>query len=119
MGYAADNPPIARELLLENCMGKKQIMFRILNRFAEAAPKTLQALQQALEDGNLQEMARHGHTICGIAANIAAEPLRTRAAEVEQKAMEGDEEGAQKAVDLLFREAQRCLDSVRSACPRS
>ena len=96
------------------CLDKDEVAHRILRRFLETAEGTLEQLEQALNANQTADACRHVHSIKGAAANLSAEPLRRKAAEVEQLLKNGAHAAAASNLLPLRLEAARCLNRIRA-----
>src|SRR5262245_13229043 len=65
---------------------------RMLIRFAEGQPATLDALRSAMASGDGAAVARHAHTVAGASGNLGADGLRAAAKALERAARDGDTE---------------------------
>lgn len=79
----------------------------MLAEFVQQLEKRQQQLQEALDQGDAETMARLSHNIKGIAANFSAEGLFGVARELEQKAKKGDLSRAPDLLKQLAAEVQR------------
>jgi CheY-like chemotaxis protein/HPt (histidine-containing phosphotransfer) domain-containing protein len=90
---------------------------RMLIRFADGQPATLNALRSAVTAGDHAGVARHAHTIAGASGNLGAEALRAAAKALEHAGRNGARNLEQLLSDLEARAAVvlRSIDSLRGA----
>ncbi len=106
---AGDASPFQRDALLEHCLGDTHFCCEILRTFADRAERQRAELDEAVAAGDLEALVQRAHAIKGVAANLAAEPLRERACQLEQLGRAGDAPQIAPAVAQLRRELDRCL----------
>lgn len=96
------NPPLfSRRDLLERVDGDEELLREVLLIYLEDTPLVLENLKQGIDANSPEAVANAAHTLKGSSANIAAERLRYRAWQLEQKAKEGDLDGASAFYDML------------------
>jgi HPt (histidine-containing phosphotransfer) domain-containing protein len=71
------------------CLGRIDLVERVLQTFSEQLDADLDKLEQALASGNMAEFTLVAHRIKGMSANTEARQLAQEAALTEQKAREG------------------------------
>jgi HPt (histidine-containing phosphotransfer) domain-containing protein len=98
--------------LLRRCLDDTTFCGMILHKFASRSADQLAALERALAAGNVLELAREAHTLQGVAANLSAPLLRSRAEELEAAAGHNDLPRARQAFDLARAEVSRCTALV-------
>ena len=101
------------EELLHRCMGKPNVVHRVLNRFEETAPEIAARIEPLLSSGDTEQASKEAHSLKGASANLAAEPLRAAAAEVERLCKLGADAAALSAVPQLQLELERCMGEIR------
>ena len=107
-------PPIDWPLALEEFMGRKDRLNRVLDDFQHHIREQLNTIEQAISDGDAGTVKRQAHAMKGGAANLIAIPLSEAAARLEQLADVGDLTGAPGALNALQREAVRLRACTRS-----
>jgi PAS domain S-box-containing protein len=80
------------------------VMCWLLNEFIRDMPHHIQGLNQALNDGDIQNVEYAAHLIHGVAANISGERLQHIAYTIEDYARACDLDQAQAQLALLHRE---------------
>ena len=83
-----ESPVIDSTELIARCMGNLEFAERLLGKFQGRLDDDIVQLEHALQAQNTDLIARVAHRIKGASANIAAHPLRQRAAEIEHSARE-------------------------------
>ncbi len=95
------NTMLDRDELFQRCLGDTAFTLQMLAVFCDTAPKTLAALKDAADAGDLIAAQRHAHTLKGSAANLAIEKLRVQAEEIEMLAGQKDRSTLQQGVNDL------------------
>jgi len=114
--HAAQGPaPIEVASLLHRCLGRPDFAEKVLSKFRTQSVETLQALVKALDQNDAEAATRGAHTLKGMAATVAAEPLRLAAAEAEAKARAGQWDAVREQLDSLRAELDSCLAYIPSA----
>ena len=92
---AADgSPPVFdRQGLLERLGGEEAFLAKLVAMFTSAASGYLDALGDAVAQGDVDAIRLQAHSIKGAAANIGAGVLRAISAEMEAAAKAGEQEG--------------------------
>ncbi len=98
--------------LLQRCLDDATFCGMILHKFVNRSADQLAAMERALEAGNMQELAREAHTLQGVAANLSAACLRSRAEALENAVRQNDLSGARQALDETRSEIVRCTTIV-------
>ncbi len=104
--------PIDLASLLRRCIDDVTFCGMILHKFAARSSDQLAALERALESGNAIELAREAHTLQGVAANMSAAAMRSRADDLERAARAGDLSAARKLYAAARGEVDRCRLAV-------
>jgi HPt (histidine-containing phosphotransfer) domain-containing protein len=78
--------PFDREELLSRCVGSVEFAEHLLQIFTTRFCEDLERLEQRLEAGDADELARIAHTMKGAAGNVAAPGLHQRTARIEELA---------------------------------
>ncbi|ACL02578.1 multi-sensor hybrid histidine kinase [Desulfatibacillum aliphaticivorans] len=79
-------PPLDIEAVVEEFMGKRELVIKIAGNFADTVQGQLVAIQKALHENNMHAIASEAHAIKGGAANLTAEKLSEAAAALEDAA---------------------------------
>jgi len=88
---------------------------RMLVRFADTQPATLDALRAAVAAGDPAAVARHAHAIAGASGNLGADALRAAAKALEHSGREGAKDFSHLLGDLEARAAVvfRSIETLR------
>ncbi len=100
------------EVLLKNCMDDPSIGVQILEMFPGSVESQFELLEDALTMCRQADVVRATHTIKGLAGNVAAIPLRTLAAQLEQAGKNNELLQVMTSVTDLRNEVDRCLSVI-------
>lgn len=100
-------PPLDLDLVLEEFMGKKELLARVLVEFRKKVPAQIEVMREALGRGDRDCIALEAHAIKGGAGNLTADALSGVAKDVECAAREGRMEGVPADLGRLAAEFQR------------
>jgi HPt (histidine-containing phosphotransfer) domain-containing protein len=100
------------EALRNRCMGNIEFMQRVLEKFQQQVPKELAELEQLLEAGDVEQVARVAHRVKGTSANTGASGLRRAAAEIEELGRAGCTTDISKGIEYMRGEWERYLGYV-------
>ncbi|HEV7301786.1 MAG TPA: Hpt domain-containing protein [Tepidisphaeraceae bacterium] len=103
------NAPIDFESLVTRCLGDPQFAKAMLHLFATQAPDMVQAIEQALADGDATRAARAAHALKGSTANLSATSLSAVVAQIEQHCLANRLDDARQAMPTLAYELERCM----------
>lgn len=70
-----DQPPIDLDSLLQRCMGRLELMERMLASFTDNAAADIDELTHAIERSDSAEVARIAHKLKGTSLTVSAVPL--------------------------------------------
>ena len=104
------NGPIDCEELLSRCMGRMELMERMLTSFRDNAESDVDALLDAIESGDKQELARIAHKLKGTSLTVSARSLADTADRLQEVAVRDAEDSLSDFACELKRE----YDSVSS-----
>jgi HPt (histidine-containing phosphotransfer) domain-containing protein len=85
----AGDMPLDIQALEVRCLGRLDLVERVLQTFNDQLDADLAKLEQALAAGNIDEFTLVAHRIKGMSANTEARELAREAAITEQKARDG------------------------------
>src|SRR5207244_7955908 len=85
---------------------------RMLQKFSARLPSDLKNLEQAVAAENWIAAAAQAHALKGMAANLAALPLKTAAAALEAACRAAEQKDAVEAFKAAASESQRCLNDI-------
>ena len=90
--------------LLNRTGGDEELLEELLNLFLKNFPDQLQALKQALQHNDIEQVAHQAHTIKGSSANMGAYALKNAALSMETAGKDNDPVLAQAALKQLYSE---------------
>ena len=91
--------------------GNTDIYLAVLRAYADNTPSTLEKLKSVSEE-TLKDYAITVHALKGSSANVGAEGIRERAADMEAKARAGDMRGILALNDSLLRDAVILIENI-------
>lgn len=91
--------------------GGRELMVNMLRIFLEHAPKRMEKIREGADSGPLSAAEDGAHSLKSSAGNLGARRLQSLAAEVENRASEGDVEG----VTALLPDLEAAFDEARTA----
>jgi HPt (histidine-containing phosphotransfer) domain-containing protein len=100
------------EDLRNRCMGNIDFVQRVLAKFQQQVPKELAELEQLLEVGDVEQVARVAHRVKGTSANVAAPGLRHAAAAIEELGRTGRMTEISHGIKHMRDEWEKYLDYV-------
>ncbi len=77
-------PVVDKEESLHRLDGDEELLREIWEMFIEEAPRQLEALKAAIDEGDTVLIQRQAHTIKSIAANAGASLMKSKASDIEQ-----------------------------------
>jgi len=96
-----------RKVLLERLDGDEGIFKEIIATFLEDAPKQVEKLKKALQEGDANRVERQAHLLKGAALNIGGNGLQNAARELEVAGKEGDLTKAQSLAAIFDQEFEK------------
>ena len=114
----AATAPIDAETLAVHCMDDLALMERLLVRFQADGPERLKDIERHVAAGEATAVTASAHALKGMSAMLAAEGVRSLAADVETLARAGTLEDLEDVVGELRAELQRCIEYVPEIRPR-
>lgn len=106
--------PIQFDELVERCLGKIEFAERILTKFNERFPESIDQLVQSSEQGDLETVASVAHRLKGAAANISAPGILAVVEQIETKGRSGQADDLACCFDQLMSEWTRLTDYTTS-----
>ena len=110
---AVAEKPMDLDALLVRCMGDAEFRGRLLARFPDQVTDCLQKINDALSAKDATGLARAAHGLKGTAANLSAPAVQRVAAEIESLGKAGSLSEAQRLIESLRTEVDRCLEFVK------
>jgi HPt (histidine-containing phosphotransfer) domain-containing protein len=77
-------PPLDRDLLTRRCLGRLDLVDRLLKSFESRFPGDLSRIEDCLQANDFEELSRLVHQAKGAAANISAPELHSNMSRLEQ-----------------------------------
>jgi HPt (histidine-containing phosphotransfer) domain-containing protein len=108
-----------RASILERLEGSQELLTELVQLFLGEAPQLIEAMRKALQQGDMQELARSAHSMKGAASNFSAHGTVAAASQLENYAKKGDAESAKAALATLEAIVERLLPELASMCPGS
>jgi CheY-like chemotaxis protein len=102
-------PPLEMEPLLARCGGRKDFAEKVLAKFRVQSVELLEALVKSAREKDGAVATRTAHTLKGMAATVAAEPLKNAAAVAETLSSAADWDGVESQIASLRKELEECL----------
>ena len=102
---------IDQEDLLTRCMGNRDFAHRILQSFAKQLSADLNALESAIDRGDVDQVAVIAHRVKGTSSNVSACGIHRLAANIGELAKNGDIELVGSFGLAIRREQQRFLEA--------
>jgi CheY-like chemotaxis protein len=88
----------AEQKALDRMDGDVELFRQVLDSFIDLAPKALEKIGAALEEGDASAVHRHLHSLAGSASMVSAEVLAKLARALEQQALEGRTTGLDRGL---------------------
>ena len=76
---------------LKRVGGNKALYKKLLGRFVDG--NYMEAIETALQSGDMEDSARQAHTLKGVSANLSLERVRELSVELEEKIKSGEDCG--------------------------
>jgi len=105
-------PPFDLDELLQRCMGNRDFMAKMLDKFAPAVGAGLERAEESVSQGDFDTAAKAAHMLKGMGANLSAQGVRQAAMELERACRAGSRDGAARALSRLRTEVGRCRDQM-------
>ncbi|KPA53997.1 histidine kinase [Photobacterium leiognathi subsp. mandapamensis] len=107
--------PLLQESVLGSdlkVLGEAQVK-QLIHLFGESSSQTLSKLQQAIEDNNLQDVAKDAHTLKGAAGTMGLMQLHQICLEFEKGAKEGSIDGLDSSLlQTIFEQSVTILETT-------
>ena len=108
-----DGSPLDQGIFGELRESVGEAFTKLLEIFMEDTPKYLQTLEQAVAKSDPEKVAAVAHSIKGSSRNFGANRLAEISKEMEDIGRSGTINGAQEALESLFRESDRVIAALR------
>lgn len=108
-----------RMSILERLDGSQELLAELIQLFLEEAPQLVQTMRGALQQGDMQVLARTAHSMKGAASNFLAYGTSNAALQLEKDAQNGDLESARESLVALENVVERLLPELANLCQGS
>ncbi|MEA2083206.1 MAG: response regulator [Thermodesulfobacteriota bacterium] len=102
-----ENAPMDFEQALDEFLGKRDVLIRVVGLFLEKVKSQIKTLHQAILDKDADVVRQEAHSIKGGAANLTANDLSRIARELELIGKSGQLEGSNKVLERFEKEYNR------------
>ncbi|MEW4487987.1 Hpt domain-containing protein [Thalassoglobus sp. JC818] len=106
-------PLIELQKLVDRCLGKLELVDKLINRFKGSLQDSSEQLQQAMDLRNFVELAQGAHRLRGEAANLNATRIAKLALKLETAAREEDDRASQVCLNELIEASDQFEMEVR------
>jgi HPt (histidine-containing phosphotransfer) domain-containing protein len=94
----------------------RELLAGMIHLFLGVAPHLLEAMRNALQQGDMLELERFAHSLKGSAGHFSAHATANAALQLEQNAKNGDAESAKTSLGILERAVERLLPVLADLC---
>lgn len=94
--------------LRDRCGDDESLIQRVLQKFTVKAKSEIALLEQHVRDGNIDQVVQVAHSLKGMAANVAAQPVSKVAGTIELAAREQQTEGYELLMQDLSQKFDTC-----------
>jgi HPt (histidine-containing phosphotransfer) domain-containing protein len=108
-----------RASILEGLEGDSELLTELIQLFSGGAPHLIEAMRNALQLGDMQELGRSAHSMKGAASNFLAHGTVSAASQLESDAKKGDAESAKASLAALEARVERLLPELANMCQGS
>jgi PAS domain S-box-containing protein len=101
-------------------LGGDEFLGEVIDAFLADAPNLIATLRRSLDEGSVEELRRAAHTLKSNGATLGAEGFAELCRTLEQRAKEGELDGASELVDRIeeaYRPLEEALSALRSESP--
>ncbi|RJP53666.1 MAG: response regulator [Anaerolineaceae bacterium] len=106
-------PPVDLNAALPRFDGDRAFMLEMCRDFHDHLPTRIEEIQSAFDEGDVNRLARHAHTLKGVSLNFNATHLADLAARLEHHCSRENTAGADDLVSRLEAETQRVREYLR------
>ena len=107
---------IDRVSLLERVEGDQELLAEMIRLFLADEPQLLNAMRNALQQGDMILLERSAHSMKGAAGNMSAQVTVDAASQLEQSAKNGDAESSRANLVALEGAVERLLPVLADLC---
>ena len=104
---AEGSAPMNFEQALDEFMGKRDVLIKVIGLFLEKVKSQIKVMRQAISDRDAEVIRQEAHAIKGGAANLAANDLSRIAHELELIGKSGQLKGSDEVLDRFEKEFDR------------
>ena len=105
---AAHDEQISIAELRERCGDDENLIQRVLQKFSVKAKSEIALLEQHVREGNIEQVVQVAHSLKGMAANVAAQPVSKIAGTIELAAREQQTDGYEPLMQELSQKFDTC-----------
>ncbi len=109
--------PVSRELGLQRCLGREELLERITARFVASGADAARQARTALAQGRLEELLRVAHMMVSSAGTIGAEPLAAAALALQRAVLAERREALPALVDAFELQLRAALAVLHPPVP--
>ncbi|MCD4776660.1 MAG: Hpt domain-containing protein [Candidatus Aegiribacteria sp.] len=95
---SSELPVLDRSVLMESLGNDKELIKEILELFKDTTPEIVENLDNAANEGNIEEVKRNAHSLKGSAGNIGAKALEESMRNIEAACAKNELEGIRNKV---------------------
>jgi CheY-like chemotaxis protein len=107
---------LTRAALLERVEGDQELLAEIINLFVDDAPRLMEAMRGALQQGDMTVLERSAHSMKGAASNLSANLTAAAAMQLEKDAKNGDVASSKASLANLEAAVDRLLPALVDLC---
>jgi two-component system, sensor histidine kinase and response regulator len=107
---------VDRTSLLERVEGDQELLAEMIHLFREDVPQLLDAMRNALQQGDMKSLERSAHSMKGAAGNLSAYVVVDAALRLEQDAKNRDAESSRASLATLQGAIDRLLPALAELC---
>ena len=108
-----------RASILERLDGSQELLTELIQLFSGETPQLIEAMRNALQQGDMRALERSAHSMKGAASNFLAYGTVSAASNLENDAKNGDSESARASLATLEVAVERLLPELANLCQGS
>lgn len=101
-----------RATILDRLEGCEELLTELIHLFLTEAPQMIEGMRTSLNQGNMEDLARHAHSMKGAVSNFAAFATASAAAQLEKDARSGDKDAARAGLGKLEQAVEHLLPEL-------
>lgn len=106
--------PLHLEELLARCLGRVDLMNKLLANFDEVLAPQINQLEEAVQVSNAAQIKSIAHRIKGAALTVSAKELSKCAERLETSAAQSSSEECANCLEDVLRECERLSNTIRA-----